>query len=128
MPDFRVERLDHVAVDVTDVGRSRAFYVGVLGLGEIPRPASSDFPGAWFDTGCGVIHIVVRDEPDTPGKRHLCLWVSDLVAAEQAVKTAGFEVRYDGRGSIPGVVRFYTNDPDGNRIEIQAPQPTAVTR
>lgn len=121
MANFTVERLDHVAVDVTDVDRSRAFYVGVLRIREIPRPSSFDFPGAWFDTGVGVIHVVVRDPPDVPEKPHLCLWVTDLDAAAKAVAEAGFQVRHDGRGSIPGVERFYTDDPDGNRIEIQGP-------
>jgi len=120
MSDFQVERLDHVAVDVADIERSRAFYAGVLGIKEVPRPASFDFPGAWFDTGSGVIHMVQRDPPDTGGQRHFCLWVSNLPAAARAVRAAGFPVRNDGRGSIPGVDRFYTDDPDGNRIEIQA--------
>ncbi len=120
MTKFTVERLDHVAIDVADLDRSRAFYCGVLGIREIPRPESFDFPGAWFDTGMGVIHVVVRDKPDVPKKPHLCLWVSELAAAARAVADAGFEVRDDGRGTIPEIVRFYTDDPDGNRIEIQS--------
>jgi glyoxylase I family protein len=119
MASFTVNRLDHIAVDVADVDRSRAFYAGVLGIREIARPKSFDFPGAWFDTGNGVIHIVAREKPDVPRKPHMCLWVSDLESAARAVAEAGFQVRYDGRGTIPGVVRFYTDDPDGNRIEIQ---------
>ncbi len=119
MANFTVERLDHVAVDTADVHRSRAFYTGVLGIREIPRPPSFDFAGAWFDTGLGVIHVVVRNKPQVLDKPHLCLWVSDLAAATRAVAKAGFPVRHDGRGTIPGVDRFYTDDPDGNRIEIQ---------
>lgn len=122
MANFRVERMDHVAIDVTDVERARAFYAGVLGLHEIPRPASFDFPGAWYETGSAVLHIVGRPEPDAWGRRHICFWVSDLKAASEAVAAAGLPVVNDGRGTIPGVERFYTTDPDGNRIEVQAKQ------
>ena len=45
MAAIKVERMDHVAIDVTDMDRARAFYVGLLGLREIARPASFDFPG-----------------------------------------------------------------------------------
>ncbi len=72
----RVERLDHVTVNVTDVDRARAFYGGTLGLVETPRPASFTFGGA---------------------------------------------VRWD-RTKIPGVDRFFTEDPDGNLIEVQGPE------
>ncbi|HEV7687059.1 MAG TPA: VOC family protein, partial [Acidimicrobiia bacterium] len=44
--DLTVERLDHVSIIVTDVERAKRFYAQVLGLAEIPRPQSFDFPGA----------------------------------------------------------------------------------
>ncbi len=111
--------MDHVAIDVTDMQRARAFYVGLLGLREVPRPASFDFPGAWFETGSAVLHIVSRPHRDAEGHRHICFVVADLKVAAQAVGAAGFPVTNDGRGTIPGIERFYTVDPDGNRIEIQ---------
>jgi len=120
MTRIHVERLDHVAIDVTDMQRARAFYSGLLGLKEIPRPASFDFPGAWFETGSAVLHIVSRPKRDAEGRRHLCFWVTDLAAAAEVLQSAGFEINNDGRGTIPGVARFYTADPDGNRIEIQS--------
>lgn len=120
MATIRVERMDHVAIDVTDMESARAFYSGLLGLREVSRPASFDFPGAWFETGSALLHIVSREKRDADGKRHLCFFVADLQQAMEAVQSAGFPVSDDGRGSIPGVERFYTMDPDGNRIEIQA--------
>ena len=120
MTKIRVQRMDHVAIDVTDMAQARAFYAGLLGLREIPRPPSFDFPGAWFETGSAVLHIVSRPNRDAEGRRHLCFWVTDLQAAAEVLQSAGFDVNSDGRGTIPGVVRFYTADPDGNRIEIQA--------
>ncbi len=111
--------MDHVAIDVTDMAQARGFYAGLLGLREIPRPESFDFPGAWFETGSAVLHVVSRPHRDADGRRHLCFMVTDLKEAADAVRAAGFPVTNDGRGTIPGIERFYTVDPDGNRIEIQ---------
>jgi len=119
MAAIRVERMDHVAIDVTDMDRARAFYTGLLGLREIPRPASFDFPGAWFETGSAVLHVVSRPDRDAEGRRHICFVVKNLGDAAAAMRAAGFPVSNDGRGTIPGIERFYTVDPDGNRIEIQ---------
>ena len=40
-------RLDHAALIVSDPDAARAFYVGVLGLEEVPRPPTFTFPGLW---------------------------------------------------------------------------------
>lgn len=47
---MRILELNHVAILVSDIERSRRFYLEVLGLEPIPRPAF-DFPGAWFRIG-----------------------------------------------------------------------------
>jgi glyoxylase I family protein len=114
-----VERLDHVAIIVTDVDRARAFYRDVLGLLEIPRPRSFDFPGAWFQAGPEVVHLLGHSAPDAPGRRHLCLWVADVHAGARYLAARGLPVRWDSKYKIDGVDRFFTEDPDGNRIEIQ---------
>ncbi len=45
---MEIRRLDHVALLVKDVERSRRFYGQVLGMEEVPRPSNFTFPGAWF--------------------------------------------------------------------------------
>jgi glyoxylase I family protein len=116
----RVKRLDHVTVNVTDVDRAKAFYGGLLGLSEVPRPASFTFGGAWYAIGPGpvTLHLVQQREADPPASRHVCVWAADVREAARVVEAAGFPVRWD-RTKIPGVDRFFTDDPDGNRIEIQ---------
>ena len=47
---MKVRELNHIALHVTDVGKSSAFYRSVLRLEPIPRPAFT-FPGAWFRLG-----------------------------------------------------------------------------
>jgi catechol 2,3-dioxygenase-like lactoylglutathione lyase family enzyme len=116
-------RIDHVQVNVTDLSRAKNFYTNVLGLEEIPRPPSFDFPGCWYRIGNADLHLVVRDA-EPPSARHFCLWVPDLAQAATALEGAGLKLQRNARGTIPGVARFFVFDPDGNRIEIQGPDGT----
>ena len=111
--------IDHVAIDITDVGRSKAFYGGLLGLEEIPRPVSFTFGGAWYRIGPNVLHLVSRPENIPPAPHHFCLFVADVHAWAKTVESAGFVVEWDTRYKIPGIDRFFTRDPDGNRVEFQ---------
>src|SRR5437868_7289339 len=113
--------LDHVAVIVTDVGRAKAFYGEFLGLPELPRPASFDFPGAWYQVGDMTIHLVGKPQADALSNRHLCFRVRNFTAALEHCKAAGLELK-TGNHKIPGISRFFVRDPDGNRLEFQAPE------
>src|SRR6185437_11068751 len=119
MTGIGAERIDHVAIDITDVEKARAFYGGLLGLKEIPRPTSFTFGGAWYQIGPEVLHLVSRAERLAPAPHHFCLWVSNVHAAAEVVKAAGCEVVWDTKFKIPGIDRFFTRDPDGNRVELQ---------
>lgn len=111
--------IEHVAIDVTDIDRARAFYGGLLGLREIPRPTTFTFPGAWYQIGAEVLHLVSRPERFAPAPHHFCLWVGDIAAAASILEAAGFATMWDTRYKIPGVDRFFVRDPDGNRVEFQ---------
>lgn len=96
----------------------RAFYGGLLGLPEIPKPpALAVRGGVWFRVGAQELHCGVEAGFVPAKKAHPCLLVDDLEAIADRVRTAGGEVRPDE--NIPGVRRFHTDDPCGNRIEIQ---------
>jgi len=112
-----VQKLDHVAIDVVDVEKAKTFYSDLLGLKEIPRPESFTFPGAWYDLGNIVLHIVGPRKPAL-GKHHIAFWVDDVHYCAEEILKAGFDVKWDSF-KIPGVDRFFTSDPEGNRIEIQ---------
>lgn len=123
---FVVERTDHVAVVVTDVDRARRFYGDVLGMAEIARPASFDFPGTWFQCGRDVLHLLGKPQAEPRGRAHFCLWLSDVHAAAVRVGAANFEVIWEFKYKIPGIDRFFTSDPDGNRIELQGPERSEI--
>lgn len=113
--------LDHVQLAMPR-GRedaARSFYAGMLGMTELEKPpVLAARGGCWFASGAAVLHLGV-EEPFAPARKaHPALLVDDLDGLEAALRAAGHAcVRADGE--IPGVRRFHTNDPFGNRVEFQ---------
>ena len=98
---------------------ARAFYGGLLGMSELRKPpVLAARGGCWFGSGAAVLHLGV-EEPFVPARKaHPALLVDDLNALEAVLTTAGHAcVRADGE--IPGIRRFHTSDPFGNRVEFQ---------
>jgi catechol 2,3-dioxygenase-like lactoylglutathione lyase family enzyme len=117
MPTIR--RLHHAQITVPkpDEDAARAFYCGVLGLKEIPKPASlADRGGFWVSLGELEIHIATEDGVDrTRSKAHLAYQVDDVAAWQQLLRDRGVEVA--DSIPIPGYARFEFRDPFGNRVE-----------
>lgn len=72
----------------------------------------------WFRSGDAVLHLGVED-PFAPAKKaHPAFLVTDLDALAAALEARGASVtRSDGE--LPGIRRFHTFDPFGNRLEFQ---------
>jgi len=117
-----VQRIEHVAVVVSDVDRAKAFYGNVLGLTEVPRPESFDFAGAWYRNGPTDLHIITRPQADAQSRRHVAFYVADLDVAARVLKAHGYPVLPEEKYKILKIDRFFTADPDGNRIEIMGPE------
>src|SRR5213078_2110636 len=111
---IQVERIEHTAVIVTDVERAKHFYGGVLGLTEVPRPESFDFPGAWYRNGPSDLHIISRPQADAESRRHVAFYVSDLQTAARVLEGNGYPVLWERKYKILKIDRFFTRDPDGN--------------
>lgn len=96
----------------------RAFYGDLLGMPEIAKPrVLAARGGAWFQAGDRELHCGVEADFTPARKAHPCFLVDDVDALAEAVTAAGGEVRWDE--AIPGVRRFHTDDPVGNRVELQ---------
>ena len=96
----------------------RAFYGEVVGLPELAKPpALAARGGVWFAVGPQELHCGVEEAFIPARKAHPALAVDDIVAVAEAVAGRGGEVRWDD--DIPGVRRFHTLDPVGNRVEFQ---------
>jgi glyoxylase I family protein len=128
------ETLHHVAISVSDLARAKAFYGGVLGLQEIPRPPFP-FDGAWYRVGDREIHLIVSRDPTlrvgkgvTLEDCHLALRVRSFRAALEHLEAKGCRMSQDEPGrsmrvnpsSITGYPQIHMLDPDRNIVEINA--------
>ena len=114
-----IQSIDHVQITIP-FGQEQiahAFYCGVLGLTEIPKPASlANRGGLWLKVGNQQLHIGVEDDVDrTQTKAHVAYRVADLAHWRTTLEQAGCLILESV--PIPGYDRFETRDPFGNRIE-----------
>ena len=116
--------LDHVQVGAPAGGeeQARAFYGGLLGLAEQPKPPLlAARGGVWFALGSQGLHVGIDPAHAPPAKAHPALRAADgaaLDALAARLQAADCPVQWDD--AIPGTRRFYTLDPFGNRLEVVA--------
>jgi catechol 2,3-dioxygenase-like lactoylglutathione lyase family enzyme len=110
--------LDHIQLAMPAGGETeaRTFYVELLGLTDIAKPAPLAARGGCWFAGPGLqLHLGV-EQPFAPGRKaHPALLVADLDACRERLLRAGIPLTPDG--TLPHVRRFYAADPFGNRIE-----------
>ena len=114
----RLERIDHVQLAIPPGGEDRArnFWITLMGLVEVEKPETLALRGgAWFESLGIAVHVGVEKDFRPNQKAHPAFVVADLDALALACVEAGLPVRWDNE--IPGVKRFHTDDPFGNRIE-----------
>jgi len=108
--------IDHVQL-ATPVGaedEARGFYVDVLGLVEVPKPAElAARGGAWFEAGNVRLHIGGEAPFVAARKAHPALTIRNLV---EFVESRKLEVAWNTE--IEGLTRCHVDDPFGNRIEL----------
>jgi catechol 2,3-dioxygenase-like lactoylglutathione lyase family enzyme len=116
--------IDHVQV-VAPPGceaEARGFYGGLLGLAEVEKPpALASRGGAWFACGAQQLHVGVAADFTPASKAHPAFAVESaaaLNAVAEQLTLAFAPVHWDEE--IPGVARFFTEDPWGNRLELIA--------
>lgn len=111
--------IDHVQLAMPPGGedRARAFYSGVLGLVEVPKPPNlAARGGAWFESGALKLHLGVEADFRPARKAHPALWVADLDELATRCKAAGHPAA--AGEALEGYRRLYVDDPFGNRIEL----------
>ncbi len=117
-----IRRLNHaqISIPIGAEHRARAFYCGLLGLREIPKPESlAGRGGLWLQVGDTQIHLGVEDGVDRAATRaHLAYEVDDLTAWRTRLVAHGTPILESI--PIPGYDRFECRDPFGNRLEFLA--------
>jgi catechol 2,3-dioxygenase-like lactoylglutathione lyase family enzyme len=114
-------RIEHVqlAMPAGREAEARAFYSGLLGIPETPKPPElARRGGAWFEDGALKIHLGVEADFRPARKAHPALLVHDLRALVQRLRDAKVDVVED---PLDGHYRVYVADPFGNRIELMEP-------
>ena len=115
--------VDHLAIYVTDLQRSIAFYKDVFGFEQVPMPVTF---AAWLKMGKGVmLHIVAgRKEAVTNSKwDHLSIACADLGAMTASLDArhiawSSMEGKHEPAVRFDGVKQIFIRDPDGYWIEI----------
>lgn len=108
---------------------ARDFYVGGLGLTEVPKPPSlQQRGGCWFralegERVLAEVHLGIDPDFVPSGKAHPAFLVENISTLElmaRRIEACGSEVAWAERHSFEGYERFHCRDPFGNRIEILA--------
>ncbi len=102
----RLVGINHVALEVADLGRSLDFYARLFELRFRSRSATM----AFVDIGDQFVALMQGSDQPLDGARHVGLVVDDKEAVRRNLVAAGVAI-LPGRG-----LDFL--DPDGNRIEI----------
>ena len=110
--------LHHVqlAIPAGSEDECRAFYVGVLGLAEVPKPpVLAARGGLWVRADALELHLGVEADFRPARKAHPGIRVTDIDGLAARLTAAGVQVRWDD--DFPGHRRCYADDPVGNRLE-----------
>jgi len=114
--------IDHHAILITDVERTRHFYVDIMGLTLNPNRPDLPYDGLWLNVGAQSIHCLRLENPDPEqgrpqhgGRdRHVCLKATNLTGLIDRL-----EQHYiDYTRSHSGRAAIFFRDPDGNAIEV----------
>ena len=119
-------RLNHIALYVTNLQTSTAFYKDVIGLDTIPEPFH-DGRHTWFGVGVkSHLHIIsgATTKKEHDKNTHLCFSVPSVTDFVKRLEKNKIEYE-DWPGTkmkittrVDGVKQIYFKDPDGYWIEI----------
>ena len=125
---MNILRLDHAALLVKDVERSRHFYCQVLGMEVIPGLGT-----IWLSKGNAEIHLLGESEQGRAAQAsgryyeddladghttHIAFEVEDLVGAQRHLRAHRIEIVCGPRPRGSDGEQLYIRDPDGYVIEL----------
>ena len=121
-----VKSLDHVTIVVKDLEATRRFYVDLLGMEEVERPAFS-FAGQWFQAGPTLIHTILEFSGSGPAGlgggtntrgHHFAFLVDDVSEAASLIAARGIPFVSPPKQRPDGAMQLFIRDPDGHLVEL----------
>jgi lactoylglutathione lyase len=122
--------LNHIALYVTKLSKSTAFYKDIIGLDTIPEPFH-DGKHTWFSVGDhSHLHLIegATEPVKHPKNTHICFSVPSMEEFIARLEKAGVEYsNWPGTSKSPtvradGIKQIYFQDPDGYWIEVNNDQ------
>lgn len=119
-------RLNHIAVYVTDLEKSTAFYKDVFEFTQIPEPFH-DGRHTWFSLGsAGQLHLIqgAKGKGNFDKNEHLCFSVGAIDTFIEKIKDK--DIAYENWAGaaqsvtlrVDGIKQIYFQDPDGHWLEV----------
>jgi catechol 2,3-dioxygenase-like lactoylglutathione lyase family enzyme len=124
---FRIGKLGHVVLNVSDLERSVAFYTQVLGFSVSDVYPAEMVPGGMVFMRCNADHHGValvggaKARPDSADMHHMAFEVATLdevLRARDHLRKHGATVDFEGRRRAGCQIAVEFRDPDGHRLEI----------
>jgi lactoylglutathione lyase len=118
-------KLNHIAVQVSDLNTSKNFYENIIGLRQIPDPFNDDVH-VWFNIGHSQLHLIESGtvEGDQDKNSHICFSVTNMEKFIDRLEAANITYSdWPGKeGAVTtrpdGIKQIYFRDPDGYWIEV----------
>lgn len=121
---FRVERIDHVVLRVSDLAAMVRFYEQALGFNVERRLERISL--VQMRAGASMLDLVAGERAEgAPNMDHLCFRIEPFDRDAIVRQLAPFDIsvgetveRYGAEGNGPSV---YFHDPEGNQVELKGP-------
>jgi len=115
--------MNHFTVLSSDLEKSKAFYINILGLKEGYRPPLAS-PGAWLYVGDrAILHIMARRSmPINPAGviDHMAFTASNLQATIDTLKQYNIDYELQRLKGLE-IWQLFCHDPDGAKVELDFP-------
>jgi catechol 2,3-dioxygenase-like lactoylglutathione lyase family enzyme len=124
---FKVQKIGHVVLNVTDLGRSIEFYVGILGFRGSDVYPDTMVPGGMAFLRCGPDHhgVALVGAAKAASQRiemhHMAFEVASLdevFRSRDHLQKHGVKIVYEGRRRAGCQVAVEFLDPDGHHLEL----------